>query len=325
MGRILVFILAGILFGLVPHVQAQGKSREFLFTYGGTVTKLQPGQTARMWLPVPPGNKEQDVRIVAQKIPGKYQLTREKTYGNDLLYFEAKADRDGSIPFEVTYRVKRWEVKEDERDEKLEGAAELFLKADRKVPVGGKPLELIQSTKLSDSQYELGKQLFDVVNRHMTYSKKGDGWGQGDAVWACESGYGNCTDFHSLFIALARSRKVPAKFEIGFPLPDERGKGDISGYHCWAWFQPKGRGWIPVDISHANQVQKTDPKFAAYCFGNLTENRVVFSAGRDLVLSPPQAGGPVNFLIYPYVEVNGNAVPAENIQRRFSYEDVEGK
>src|SRR6185295_17624397 len=101
----------------------------------------------------------------------------------------------------------------------------------------------------------------------------------------------NCTDFHSLFISLARSRQMPAKFEMGFSLPPERGSGDIPGYHCWAKFKPENRGWIPVDISEANKVKEADPQMVEYYFGNLTENRVTFTVGRDLVLVPKQAGG----------------------------------
>src|SRR5947207_2846041 len=83
--------------------------------------------------------------------------------------------------------------------------------------------------------------------------------GQGDSVWACESKYGNCTDFHSLFISLARSQKIPAQFEIGFPIPEKRSADEMSevpGYHCWAKFRPQGKGWIPVDISEASKNPK---------------------------------------------------------------------
>ena len=69
------------------------------------------------------------------------------------------------------------------------------------------------------------KVLYDLVNSHMKYDKSGTGWGRGDAVWACENKHGNCTDFHSLFIALARANKIPAKFEIGFGLPPKHGSG----------------------------------------------------------------------------------------------------
>jgi transglutaminase-like putative cysteine protease len=151
----------------------------------------------------------------------------------------------------------------------------------------------------------------------MKYSKEGKGWGQGDAVWACDSRFGNCTDFHSLFISMARGNKVPAKFEMGFSVPEKHGRGPVGGYHCWAWFLSK-QGWIPVDISEANR----HPDQTEYYFGNLTEDRVQFTTGRDITLAPPQAGGPLNYFIYPYAEVDGRAYPAEKIDRSFAYQDV---
>jgi transglutaminase-like putative cysteine protease len=153
----------------------------------------------------------------------------------------------------------------------------------------------------------------------MRYSKEGTGWGRGDSDWACDSGYGNCTDFHSMFISLARAQKIPAKFEIGFPLPEKRGSGEVAGYHCWAKFKPKGKDWIPVDISEANK----NPKMRDYYFGNLTEDRVTFSLGRDINLVPKQDGEPLNFFVYPYVEVDGKAYPADKVRRKFTFKDVE--
>jgi hypothetical protein len=60
-----------------------------------------------------------------------------------------------------------------------------------------------------------------------------------------------------------------------------------------------------------------------YYFGNLTENRMVFSTGRDITLEPKQDGEPLNFFVYPYVEVGGKAYPAEKVRKTFSYRDVE--
>jgi hypothetical protein len=97
------------------------------------------------------------------------------------------------------------------------------------------------------------KVIYNVIDDALTYGKDKPGWGEGDSVWACESKTGNCTDFHSLFLSLARSRGIPAKFESGFLLPEKRGSGDAPGYHCWAKFRPEGKGWIPVDISEANK------------------------------------------------------------------------
>lgn len=295
------------------------KARDFLFHYRATVTDLQPGQSARVWLPVPSTHEDQSAGLVTQNLPLPIQIGRESKYGNLILYTEAIAGPDGRIPLSVTYRVRRREVLSDKTSPKpTKEELDLFLKPDARVPVGGKPLTLLQGRKLPDDQLATGKIFYDIVNSHMKYSKDGIGWGRGDAVWACDSKFGNCSDFHSLFISLARSNAIPAKFEMGFPLPEQHGEGDIGGYHCWAKFNPAGRGWIPVDISEANKV----PALKDYYFGNLTENRVAFTVGRDLTLVPKQDGPPLNFFIYPYVEVNREPYPAEKIERKFSFRDL---
>jgi len=70
--------------------------------------------------------------------------------------------------------------------------------------------------------------------------------------------------------------------------------------------QASGKGWIPVDISEANK----NPSLRDYYFGNLTENRVGFTVGRDLTLVPKQDGSALNFFVYPYVEIDGKPYPA---------------
>jgi hypothetical protein len=233
------------------------------------------------------------------------------------MYVEARARDDGSIPLRLVYLVTRREVRGESGPATAE-EAQLFLKPDARVPAQGKHLKLLEGKKLPDDPLELSRALYDIVNGELRYSKEGEGWGRGDVNWVCDSKYGNCTDFHSLFIALTRNYKIPGKFEIGFSLPPKHGSGDIPGYHCWAKFRPDGKGWIPVDISMANQ----NPKLKDYCFGNLTEDRVTFSVGRDLELVPKQDGPPLNFFVYPYAEVDGKPLPAEKIKRKYSFEDI---
>jgi transglutaminase-like putative cysteine protease len=311
-----------LLLALTAPVAAAGekpRSRTFLFTYATTVTGLPPGKMVRVWLPVPPSNAEQEVKIVRKKLPGEGKIGREEVQGNRMLYVEAKAPADGKLPLEVVYKVTRKELKGAAKsdDADMEKIAR-FLKPDTLVPVGGKPLELLEGKKLPDDPMDKARALYDLVNGHMKYDKSKPGWGRGDAAWACASGFGNCSDFHSLFISLARSEKIPAKFEIGFGLPARRGKGDLAGYHCWAKFHLAGKGWVGVDISEANK----DPRMKDYYFGNLTEDRVTFSTGRDLELVPKQQGKPLNFFVYPYVEVDGKPWPANKISNRFAFEDV---
>lgn len=297
-------------------------SRTFLFHYRGAITGQQPGTQVRVWLPVPSSSVDQQVRLSRIELPAAGTFNHEPKYGNQILFFEAPADERGRVAFAVSYDVERFEVRGDSRDAAVAAAeVELFLRPDAKVPVAGKPLTLLRGKQLPMDQFEIGRTLYQLVNDHMTYSKQGTGWGNGDSNWACDSRYGNCSDFHSLFISLARSQSIPAKFEMGFPLPESRGSGDIPGYHCWGKFRPEGRGWIPVDISEANKAKMQRPELVSYYFGNLTENRIAFTVGRDLTLVPKQAGPPLNYLIYPYAEVDGIPVAGEKIEKKFGYED----
>ena len=111
------------------------------------------------------------------------------------------------------------------------------------------------------------------------YDKTGKGWGRGDIYYACEARRGNCTDFHAIFIGYARAMGIPARFAIGFPLPADRGAGQIAGYHCWAEFYAKGIGWVPVDASEAAK----NPAKREYFFGAHDENR-------DRVFERPRCG-----------------------------------
>ena len=123
------------------------------------------------------------------------------------------------------------------------------------------------------------RALYDHVIDRMRYMKYGEGWGKGDAVYACNARTGNCTDFHSYFIALARSVGIPARFAIGAAIPSERNEGGVDGYHCWAEFYAEGKWW-PVDISEGDKYTS----LATYYFGHHPANRFEFSRG-------PRPGG----------------------------------
>lgn len=301
-----------------------GGGRTFLFTYAGEVTGVKPGQEVSVWLPVPSTTVEQQVGVVAKKLPADGTFASDKQYGNMALFFKAKASQDGKVPYEIVYHVTRKAVKSDGKAHltlkpRATETVSRFLEPDKLVPIDGKPLELLKNTKLpSNDPVATAKVLYDLVNGYMKYSKEGKGWGNGDAVWACQSKFGNCTDFHSLFISLARAQKIPSKFEMGFSVPAKRGAGTVGGYHCWAWFMPDASGWVPVDISEANRF----PAMRDYYFGSLTEDRVQFSTGRDITLEPKQQGAALNYFIYPYAEVAGQAYPQDKISCVFSYQDV---
>ncbi|MBY0230478.1 MAG: transglutaminase-like domain-containing protein [Gemmataceae bacterium] len=298
-----------------PPARKERPDRAFEFTYAAIITGLPAGKKAKVWVPVPSSTDHQAAE--AKDKPEGGSVSAERVYGNRMWHARLAPSDKGEISLRFTYRVKRKEVRGETEAKETAAQLKRFLQADALVPVEGKPLELIKDKKLPEDPMAKAKLLYETVNRHMKYSKEGEGWGRGDSAWACDSKFGNCSDFHSLFISLARSQNLPAKFEMGFPLPEKRGEGTIGGYHCWAFFAPDGKKWVPVDISEANK----DPKMAGYHFGNLTPDRVAFSTGRDIDLVPKQSGKPVNFLIYPHVEVDGKEWPQDKIKKEFGYKD----
>ena len=297
-------------------------TRTFRLNYGATLTGLSVGQKVQVWLPVPREEEHQHVESISSALPAVATVAEEPTYLNRILYFETTNSESGNLAFHTSYRITRIEVRNlsdnRSRSNKLTDAQrKVLLAPNRLVPLEGKPLELIRELELPSDPLAMTRMLYDRVDDHVKYDKSQPGYGTGDVNWVCDSRFGNCTDFHSLFISLTRSRGVPAQFEIGLPLPPERGAGTISGYHCWAYFHTDKYGWLPVDISEADK----HPELKDYYFGNLTENRVTFTTGRDIELVPPQAGVPLNFFVYPYVEVDGQPLPQEQIKLNLSYED----
>ena len=310
------FAVLLLLFPIVATAD-ESKSRTFRFSYETTVTGLKPDETARIWLPIPQTTDDQEVTQTSSHFPVQAKIGTEAEYGNRMYYLEPSADRNGKISLRVSYTVRRKEVR-GETNKSLMGDLSRFLKPDLLAPTDGKHNKLIEGKTLPMDPMAMAREFYDIVNGLMKYSKVGTEWGRGDVNWVCDNRFGNCTDFHSLFTALCRSQKMPALFEIGFGIPEKRGSGNVAGYHCWAKFRPANKGWVPVDISEANK----NPKLTEYCFGNLSENRVTFTVGRAITLEPKQDGPPLNFFVYPYVEVGGKVYSADKIAHTFAYEDI---
>ncbi|MFO7654213.1 MAG: transglutaminase-like domain-containing protein [Candidatus Krumholzibacteriia bacterium] len=283
------------------HLGVIHDSDAFEFTYRATLPPLDA--PARMWLPLPETDAFQTVEILSIEAPGEQRMIRDRDPGNRVLFLELGPE-DGGEVVEIRYRVQRREVAAYEA---AESSPDRYLHPERMVPAT-EDFEAIAREVVAGKEQDLvrARALYDHVIDRMAYIKHGDGWGRGDAVYACDVQSGNCTDFHSYFVALARAAGIPARFAIGAALPSERDEGGVDGYHCWAEFHADGKWW-PVDISEADKYSG----LATYYFGHHPANRFEFSRGRDLVVDPLPASGPINFLAYPVLEVDGRPATAK--------------
>ncbi|HWW14824.1 MAG TPA: transglutaminase-like domain-containing protein [Candidatus Dormibacteraeota bacterium] len=308
-------------------------TRTFRFTYNFTVKDIPSGaKRVRVWLPVPQTDLHQTVRVLAVKAPVKTRMTQEPQYGNRMMYAEiqdlaAQNSAAGKAEFTLEYKITRREYsrgdfarlrRTDQKPSVVSASMSRLIAPDSLIPTDGKIKELaVEVTGAQSGAVAKAKAAYDYLFTNMRYDKTGSGWGRGDAVWACDAKRGNCTDFHSPFIGMLRADGIPARFDIGFPLPENKDKGDIAGYHCWAEFYAPKTGWIPVDISEAWKAKEKED----YFFGSVDANRVQFSTGRDVILSPKQDGPALNYFVYPYVEVDGK--PYDKLDKHFSFEEVE--
>ena len=174
--------------------------------------------------------------VVLKKVNGPVHLreTREAPFGNRILYGEILHPQPGPAEFTVEYQVTRKEYSKGNYENLVkasQGPAAApkylarFLEPDRLVPIDGKMKELAdENTRGKQGTVERAHALYDYVFQTVRYDKSGTGWGRGDSLWVCDAKHGNCTDFHSLFISLARAEGIPARFEIGFPVPSRNGR-----------------------------------------------------------------------------------------------------
>ena len=287
----------------------------FDFTYAFELTNLPPGANqVRIWAPLPREDALQQAEITSLESPVPVRFTREGEFGNRMIYAQVDNPAGKPLRWKMTYSVVRRQQSGAIMDDSPDAPMQRYLAPDQLVPTTGFITDIARGIGAGNKPVkERGDALYDYCLNAMSYSKQGEGWGRGDVKWACDAKYGNCSDFHSVFIALARVRRIPAKFEMGFPLPYEGDEGDIGGYHCWAKYYEQGAGWRAIDISEADKY----PELAAYFRDRLHARRVHFTTGRDITLVPQQAGPPVNFLIYPYIEVDGKPVKADRMQYRF--------
>lgn len=322
---VLVVAVSGLL--LWRSRQPQAPTRRFEFRYT-TRTRAVPkqAQTLRLWIPVPDSDNQQEISHLTIESPVPYELHREPEYGNRYAYLEL-APGAVTAPFEVRIRfqverrghrvVLHPPAAEPEISQATQAELARSLKPDRLVPTDGVIAVLAeQVTRGLERPLDKARAIYNYVVSTMRYDKSGEGWGRGDALYACNVRKGNCTDFHALFIGMMRAAGIPARFEIGFPLPLDRNAGEIPGYHCWAQFYLEGVGWVPVDAAEGWK----NPAKRDYFFGAHDENRVLFSRGRDIRFNPAQQGEPLNYFIYPYVELDGQ--PFSGVEYQYSFRDL---
>lgn len=313
------FIIFLVFCLLLPLAYAKiSKSRSIELDYEVAVKDIPPNTAElKIWLPYPPETPYQKVETVTIFPEEAALLTYDNTYHNKIIFGYFKSPSD-SVNIRVAYKVRRYEYSShfSKRLQAQPNSDEDLIKyliSNKWMVVYPDIKKMAEDiTKGKNTTIEKARAIYDYVFENVSYDKTIPGWGEGDTKRVCIIKAGNCTDFHSLFVSLARGCGIPAKFVMGLSIPKEK-EGEIKGYHCWAEFYDQQLGWVPVDVSEAWK----DKSKREYYFGNLNEDRIEFSQGRDIVLEPLSNSEPLNYFFYPYVEVDRNSFKNVKVLLRF--------
>jgi transglutaminase-like putative cysteine protease len=300
----------------------------------------------RIWMALPQDNDPaQQVRNLKIDAPVSYR-TETDSEGSRLLYLELRDPKVKEFSIVQTFGVTRSEIRNQIDPSKARPltAAERerfakFLGPNKHVVIDDDIRKLANEIAGDESNpVVVARKLYDWVLYNVEYwvkdPKNKKASPVGSTTYCLTFRTGNCTDFESLWTSLARAKGIPTQIVYGsFLKPDLRASDSDQSYHCWAEFYAGGLGWLHHDVAVADLYEGTYPvtpdndrlvrltsadgTFGAdkarvdYYFGNLDERRVVFSRNRDLALSPPQEGEPVNALPKAYVEVDDKAHPED--------------
>lgn len=322
---IIALLVAGALSWLILHgsFSTGESSRTFEFSYVVRVNDIPAdAEKVSVIIPVPQSDDHQIISDVRIESDNPFTYLTDSEYGNKVARIDLDRESIGRN-FEATMTFLANRKNYTAFDGSMKGIGKpsdkmrnRLLSPDMLIPLDGPVLdEKIKVVREGMGELENARAIYDDVVSTMTYDKSGTGWGRGDAIYACNARAGNCTDFHSLFIGMARAAGIPARFVMGFPIPEDKEEGEVDGYHCWAEFYTDELGWVPVDASEASK----NPEKREFFFGNLDPNRVAFTVGRDITLEVEGLTDPLNYLIYPIVLVDGKRY--EDVQKYFAFAD----
>jgi transglutaminase-like putative cysteine protease len=323
----------------------RGEERRFEVTNEYRIEVPAGAREVRAWLALPDDRDDaQDVGKLKTDMQGpvgstiKAKEIRDEL-GNRMLYVTAQGP-EGTLVLTTRFELARREVvaDTDPADTRPLSSKE----REKMAPYLGEHANVVATPAIREAAREVvgdeqnpvrqARLLYDWVLERTQYWVKFPAEmkasGLGSSTYCYDKGTGNCTDFHSLYVASARSVGLPSRLIYGSFLKEPLDGADKDqSYHCWVEFWAPEIGWIPLDVAVADVfvddfalddanrslVDLTvaagyhgpDPVLVDYYFGNLEARRVSWHKGRDLRPEQAPSAGPIAALPKAHVEIDG--------------------
>lgn len=311
--------LATLAFGLTL---CAGPTPEITVTYrveqNATLSDIPAGaKHVKFWVSIPDNERYQDVLdFEAVSVPGRWSVVREPDRGNRFMLVEVDHPGADKLTAKVAFTLRRrsvfTEIDPAQTGPITDSHRSLYAEELRQdaphMQVTARIAKL--AAEAAGTETNIAKQaqllLGAVADYADHYSKDPTkpNCGIGDAEDCMTNAGGCCTDLHSMFIAMARARGIPARLQMGYRLREANaGKETDPGYRCWVEYFVPNYGWVSADI-----VEADDPKGFGRTrwFTGLTERRLWLNEGREFNL--PGRANPaqrVNTMIIGHAEIDG--------------------
>lgn len=282
-----------------------------------TLSDIPAGsEQVRMWVPVPSDGAWQ--RVLDRKVvsaAGTWRVVRQAEGRGDFVYLELTKPEQSqaAVVVECTVQTRGVHFPIDPTIISAPLQPEQFEAAlARDVPLMGVDQRI---QKLADQicgnerdvarQATMLMQAVAAMADHYSKDPSKPRCGRGAASDCLDQGGGCCTDLHSLFIALARARGVPARMQYGYRLLDAKAGAEFDpGYRCWIEFFVPGAGWVPTDIVASDNA---DPSHSMR-WASLSATRLWLWEGRSFQLTPPAQTQRIDTMLCGWAEIDGQPV-----------------
>ncbi len=274
-------------------------------------------KSIKWWIAIPDDERFQEVLdFSVSSAPGPWKIVTDPDRGNRFMLVEVENPAAASLASKIEFTVRRRpvfvEIDPAQVGPITDSHRRLFahdLRLDAPHMRVTPNIEKIANdacgteTNVAVQAHRLLATVADLTDHYSRDASKPKS-GVGDADICLTAGGGTCTNMHSLFIALARARGIPARLQMGYRLRETNdGKEVDPGYRCWAEYFVPNYGWVPTDI-----VEADDPKGLGRTrwFTGLTERRLWLNQGREFNLPGRSVTEKrVNTMVIGYAEIDG--------------------
>ncbi|HQZ64062.1 MAG TPA: transglutaminase domain-containing protein [Planctomycetaceae bacterium] len=292
------------------------------------VTAPYKTKLLRVWVPVPPSDGVQDVRLSEFStfpVDVKPQIDTEPVFGNRFAYFEF-SDPQGAMIIRHRLEVLTHELNWHLDSEKVKPPAvwpeafEPYLRSENQAVVADERFQKLLSDVLPQRRNPL--QDLDAVmsftDKNFTYSHEKASLKASSLNGLLEYS-GHCSDYHGFCAAMGRVMSLPTRVTYGInPFPN------ASPSHCKLEAYLPPYGWVSFDVSETQKLTKairsdgsrTDEereKLVAAAHDRLIagfrdSTYILQTRGTDYDLVP-KAAGRVAVVRTIYAEADGKALP----------------